>query len=274
MNIITATKGIVHVTSMQFRNIMQSIVGDGSYIADLGEQLAPELVNNNTVKIRPGVLFHHGCAYEVPDGTYDEITIENGTQGMKRIDLVVSRYTKNNDTGVEEGEWVVIKGMPVASNPTAPAHTVGNMQDGDLVDDCPMYEVELDGINVVEVRTLLTVMPNMTDEASTSKAGLMSADDKTDLESIKVATTGLVDIQCGKETLDWTTEAQSKVIKFPRKMNGTDTPVIVITIGGGSYWLDKLKATATTVNQNGFTVNYVGTAATNSVDINWIAVGR
>ena len=273
MELIIGYKGEAHVTSRQYRDIMQSIAGTGSYIADLGEQLVPELASNNLIKIRSGMLFHHGSISEVPDGTYDEVTITNGTQNMKRIDLIVSRYTKNSDTGVEKSEWVVIQGTPAASDPTVPAHTEGNMQDGDLVDDCPVYEVELDGINVTEVRTLLSVMPHMTDEATTSKAGLMSADDKTDLEAIKAATADLVDIQCGKEVLDWTTTVQSKTINFPRKMRGTNTPVIVITIGGGSYWADKLRATAATTNQNGFTVNYVGTAAS-SVDINWIAVGR
>lgn len=160
MELIAGYKGKAHVTSTQFRNIMQSIVGTESYIANLGEQLAPELVSNNSIKIRPGVLFHHGGVYEVADGTYDEIAIVNGTQGMKRIDLVVARYTKNSDTGVEDGEWVVIQGTPVASSPAVPAYTAGNMQEGDLVDDCPMYEVELDGINVTEVRTLVSVMKN------------------------------------------------------------------------------------------------------------------
>lgn len=160
MEIITAHKAESHLTSAKFRDVVQSVVGTESYIANLYEQLAPELVSNNLLKIRPGVLLHHGCVYRVPDGTYDEITIQNGTQGMKRIDLIVCRYTKNSDTEIENGEWVVIQGTPVASSPTVPSYTAGNMQEGDLVDDCPMYEVELDGINVTEVRTLVSVMKN------------------------------------------------------------------------------------------------------------------
>lgn len=179
MKLITGREGKAHVTSTQFRNIIQSIAGTGSYIADLGEQLAPELTSNNLIRIRSGMLFHHGSVSEVPDGTYDEVTIANGTQSMKRIDLIVSRYTKNSDTDVEKSEWVVIQGTPAASNPTVPAHTAGNMQDGDLVDDCPVYEVELDGISVVDIRVLppaIKCMDKALKEVNSSIDGLSDQD--------------------------------------------------------------------------------------------------
>ena len=80
---------------------------------------------------------------------------------MKRIDLVVNRYTRNAETNIEKNEWVVIMGTPVASNPVAPAYTVGNLQKGDLVDDCPVFELHYDGINVTEVKKMLSVLPNV-----------------------------------------------------------------------------------------------------------------
>lgn len=76
---------------------------------------------------------------------------------MKRIDLIVNRYTRNAETEVEKCSWKVIQGTPVASNPAVPAYTSGNLQDGDLVDDCPAFEVHYDGINVTEVKSLLSV---------------------------------------------------------------------------------------------------------------------
>ena len=90
-------------------------------------------------------------------GTYDEVTLTNGSQGMKRIDLIVNRYTRNAETEVENCSWKVIQGKPVASNPAVPAYTSGNLQNGDLVDECPAFEVHYDGINVTEVKSLLSV---------------------------------------------------------------------------------------------------------------------
>ena len=163
MRIMTGKTGTPHVTSQQFRQLVEGTVGQGSYILTSGENLEPELSSNNLLKIRSGMMSHHGNLSVVDIGTYDEVTIQNGTQGMKRIDLVVNRYTKNEETGLEDNEWVVIMGTPVATDPVAPAYTEGNLQEGDLVDDCPVYEVHLDGINVTEVVKLLTVAPNISD---------------------------------------------------------------------------------------------------------------
>ena len=80
---------------------------------------------------------------------------------MKRIDLVVNRYTRNAETNVEANNWVVITGTPVASDPAVPAYTVGNLQEGDLTDDCPVFEVHYDGLNVTEIKKLLDVADNL-----------------------------------------------------------------------------------------------------------------
>lgn len=157
MKIISGKTGSPHVTSQQFRQIFEGIIGEESCILPCGENLTPELQTNNSLKIRSGLMYHHGNLSTVELGTYDEVTIQNGTQGMKRIDLVVNRYTREEESGTEKNEWVVIQGTPHASSPVVPDYTEGNLQDGDLVDDCPYLEVHLDGINVTEVKQLLSV---------------------------------------------------------------------------------------------------------------------
>ena len=161
MKIISGKTGSPHVTSQQFRQIFEGIIGEESCILPCGENLTPELQTNNSLKIRSGLMYHHGNLSTVELGTYDEVTIQNGTQGMKRIDLVVNRYTREEESGTEKNEWVVIQGTPHASSPVVPDYTEGNLQDGDLVDDCPYLEVHLDGINVTEVKQLLSVADAM-----------------------------------------------------------------------------------------------------------------
>lgn len=190
MKIMTGKTGAPHVTSQQFRQLVEGTVGQDSYILTSGENLEPELQTNNLLKIRSGMMSHHGNLSVVELGTYDEVTIQNGTQGMKRIDLVVNRYTRNEETGVEENNWVVIQGTPAAESPSAPAYTNGNLQDGDLVDDCPVFRVHLDGINVTEIEKLLDVVGNISDlngnlfskidsEESISRAVTLQTDWKT-----------------------------------------------------------------------------------------------
>ena len=126
------------------------------------------------------MMSHHGNVSSVKIGTYDEVELTNGSQGMKRIDLVVNRYTRNAETNIEKNEWVVIMGTPVASNPVAPAYTVGNLQKGDLVDDCPVFELHYDGINVTEVKKMLSVLSNVAELNSNKKVECFSKTVATD----------------------------------------------------------------------------------------------
>lgn len=183
MEIVSGKTGSPHVTSQQFRQILEGTIGQGSCILTSGENLDPELTSNNLLKIRSGIMAHHGNVSAVKIGTYDEVTITNGTQGMKRKDLVVNRYTRNKETGIETNEWLYIIGTPTSGTPTVPVYTKGNLQEGDLVDDCPVFEITLDGINVTEVKKLLEVLPSM----ATIKDDLADTSGKIAVKSYKQA---------------------------------------------------------------------------------------
>lgn len=157
MEIVSGRTGKPHVTSQQFRQIIEGIIGDDSCILPSGENLEPELVSNNSLKIRSGMMCHHGNVSSVKIGTYDEVELTNGSQGMKRIDLIVNRYTRNEEDNTEKNEWVVIMGTPAESSPVVPEYTQGDLQKGDLLDDCPVFEVHFDGINIVEVTKKLEI---------------------------------------------------------------------------------------------------------------------
>ena len=188
MKIVSGRTGSPHVTSQQFRQMLEGIIGQGSYIITSGENLKPELSSNNLLKIRSGMMAHHGCISCVDIGTYDEVTLTNGSQGMKRIDLIVNRYTRNAETEVENCSWKVIQGKPVASNPAVPAYTSGNLQNGDTVDECPVFEVHFDGINVTEVKSLLSV----TDGLSGLSRKLTKANSKITTTNTNLAKTNTV----------------------------------------------------------------------------------
>lgn len=157
MKIVSGRTGSPHVTSQQFRQMLEGILGQDSYILTSGENLEPELSSNNLLKIRSGMMCHHGCISCVEIGTYDEVTLTNGSHGMQRIDLIINRYTRNTETEVEKCEWKVITGTAKASSPAVPTYTKGNLQEGDLVDECPVFEIHYNGINVTEVKSLLSV---------------------------------------------------------------------------------------------------------------------
>lgn len=161
METLTGHTGEAHVTAAQFRMLLSSIWGTGSYILPVGDKLEYTLESNNLLVVKTGMMIHHGNVSLVKSESGDQVTLTNGTQGMKRIDLVVNRYSLDESTGIESNEWVHIPGTAVASNPVAPAYTEGNVMDGDLVDDCPVFQIELDGLNVVNITKLIPEHPGL-----------------------------------------------------------------------------------------------------------------
>lgn len=161
MEIITGYTGKPHVTSEQDRDVNIGVVGEKSYVLQTGMQLAAEVSSNNEIKIRDGVLMHQGCAASIKKNTYDSLTIINGSQGMKRIDLIVARYEKNQDNGIESLDLKVIQGTPAESTPTVPEYTEGDIQAGDYVADMPMYQVIINGLNITEVKKVCEVAPDI-----------------------------------------------------------------------------------------------------------------
>lgn len=56
MEIITGYTGKPHVTAEQDRDVNEGIFDTGSFVLKTGSQLAAELVSNNEIKVRDGVL--------------------------------------------------------------------------------------------------------------------------------------------------------------------------------------------------------------------------
>ena len=95
MDIITGNTGTKHITPEKDRDINIGICGEESYVLQTGMKLSAEVASNNEIRIRDGVIMHQGCAAAIKKNTYDSVPIINGSQGMKRIDVIVARYEKN-----------------------------------------------------------------------------------------------------------------------------------------------------------------------------------
>ena len=161
MEMVTRYAGEKHISAEDWAELNRGLTGAESYALPIGRKFETELVSNNLLKIYDGCGVMQGRQVRIPAGQSEEITIENGTQGEKRIDLIVERYTKNEDTKVESSETILIKGTPSETDPQAPACTEGDIRAGDTTADWPLYEVELDGINVVAVRAVFKMLLNM-----------------------------------------------------------------------------------------------------------------
>lgn len=159
LHLVTGYGGSDHVTAADDGSLNAAIFGEGQYVLKRGNRLAASVINSNTVRILDGDILMHGRHVRLNEGNYVDLTIENGAQGMKRIDLIVCRYTKNTSTGVENADLVVIKGTPVDSSPELPAITEGDiLNNQDVQSDMPLYSVLIDGLTVNEPILLATAV--------------------------------------------------------------------------------------------------------------------
>lgn len=158
---ITNVAGTPHVTPKQDAMFHRGMAGADNCVYNFLESFEPEVSSNQKIKARSGIGQLQGRLFCIEPSTYDEIQIANGTQGEKRIDLIVVRWTVNEEKNTQTADWVVIQGESTTGIPVAPAYTNGNLDAGDTVADMPMYEVSLDGINVTGVTKRFTVLSGL-----------------------------------------------------------------------------------------------------------------
>lgn len=187
MNIITGYCAQAHIYPHHDRETNIGIFGDGTHILDVGSKMTATVISANRVDIADGLLVAEGCTAEVARGTAESMTIENGSQGMLRTDLIVARYTKTASTAVEDMELVVIKGTAAASSPATPAHNTGSIADGDSPVDFPLYAVHLDGISITSVERLVDVV-SIKGGIDTANAKALEVEGKIPAMTIKTFT--------------------------------------------------------------------------------------
>ena len=163
MELVTGRSGKPHITSQQVRQLQQGIFGANACILNTGSMLTPEVQSSNKIRIKDGALMFQGALFTVKVGGYDEVTINNGNQGMKRKDVIAVKYTYDSSRNIESGEWAVVQGTPAASNPAVPSMPVtdGDIQAGDAEVYCPVFVINLDGINVTGVDSIPPMMDDM-----------------------------------------------------------------------------------------------------------------
>lgn len=158
MELITGYQLEDHVTSLQDAMWHRGIWKDDCIIS-AGENLKAEVISNNEIRVRSGILNMQGKFCSIDINTYDSLNINNGTAGENRIDLIVARYEKNNETQVEDVSLKVIQGTPSLDTPSVPSYIQGNIDNGDLIAELPLFKVNIEGINITKVECVIEIQP-------------------------------------------------------------------------------------------------------------------
>lgn len=159
LHLITGYAGTPHVTAADHGSFNAAIIGSGQFVLNRGSKLAASVITNNSIRIADGDIMMQGRHIRLDEGATVDLTIENGASGYYRNDLIVARYTKNSNTGVEECNLVVIKGTAVSGTASDPAYTSGDIiNDHVTQNDMPLYRVPISGLNVQDLVCLFDTL--------------------------------------------------------------------------------------------------------------------
>ena len=137
--------------------LYSAIIGSESYVLNVGKKFTAEIQSNNKIKINDGSALVNGRHVRIASGDSELITINNGSHGLNRKDIIVIRYQKE-PTGIESVKFLVIQGEETSLEAKVPSYTKGNILTGSTVVDFPLYEVSLTGINITEIKKLFEVI--------------------------------------------------------------------------------------------------------------------
>lgn len=175
VELVTGRQGVVHVDSADDAALYAAMAGKGEYVLQLGNQLACTMATANKAHVARGHGLMQGRHWLV-DAEGVDLTIQNGTQGQKRNDLIVARYERSSDA-TESVVLKVLKGTPTTGTPADPAYVRGDiLEGGALVNEMPLYRISLDGITVgtpVKLFEVLTPQKDAWDSVSREVAELL-----------------------------------------------------------------------------------------------------
>lgn len=170
LELVTGYWGMEHVTAEQDADLNAGIIGSDNYVLNIGEKMRAEAVSANKVRIFDGVFMAYGRQCILGDGEYEDVTIENGTPGLLRNDMIVVKYKKDEESGKENATFAVLKGETgsVAKDP------VPNRQDirsGAFESEVPMYRVKINGLAIEKIEALFGI-PMTNDDLSKKTSDL------------------------------------------------------------------------------------------------------
>lgn len=156
--IVDGMTGTKHISSDDLSALNIATIGKADCVLKYGNDFKLTMASANSATLDTGVGMVGGKRFWNQAAT--SLTVQSGTQGQKRNDLVVARYAKTS-TGVESITPVVVKGTPSTGTAADPATTSNDLK---------LWRIPLNGISVgTPVRLFDPVIPLATFEDSVSR---------------------------------------------------------------------------------------------------------
>lgn len=146
IELVDGKAGVAHISSEDKAIIHQAKFSKSDVVFDWGDAFKCTMGSANKATIGTGCASIQGLDWHITAA--ESVTISNGSQGMKRNDIICAHYHRDSSTGVEKVELVVLKGTPNATAAADPTIPSGKILSGAVDAYMPLWRIPLDGITV------------------------------------------------------------------------------------------------------------------------------
>ena len=146
IELVDGKAGVAHISSEDKAIIHQAKFSKSDVVFDWGDAFKCTMGSANKATIGTGCASIQGLDWHITAA--ESVTISNGSQGMKRNDIICAHYHQDSKTGNENVELTVLKGSPNATAAADPTIPSGKILSGAVDAYMPLWRIPLDGITV------------------------------------------------------------------------------------------------------------------------------
>lgn len=146
IELVDGKAGVAHISSEDKAIIHQAKFSKSDVVFDWGNAFKCSMSSPNRATIGTGCASIQGLDWHITAA--ESVTISNGSQGVKRNDIICAHYHRDSKTGNELVELTVLKGTPNATTAADPTIPSGKILSGAVDAYMPLWRIPLDGITV------------------------------------------------------------------------------------------------------------------------------
>ena len=151
VKIVTGYTGSAHITSNDEQARNQGIFGRGNIILDVGNGLTVTNTSGMTLTVADGDGVMSGVHYRVTPGSVETLTVTPPAAGYTRIDAVIAKYERSQDTNEESVEIILRQGTATTGTPAKPTHVENDVVAGALTTEMVLAYVTVTSTAITSV---------------------------------------------------------------------------------------------------------------------------
>lgn len=149
-----------HVYAEDDAAIYQSIFGSDGVLT-IGQQCESQVISNNKVRVKDGVIVVGGHIARIPYGDYCDCEIANGQSGKNRNDIIIAKFVSTGTGGIDTMACEVKQGTATTDTATDPVLTQEDLYESGKIREMPLYRVKIEGLSIVGVEPMFDIVPTI-----------------------------------------------------------------------------------------------------------------